>query len=283
MIRSKFILLMMLLFVVQTQAQEAEKQQQESKREEKTVVCTTPVLRLGIEVGTDISFDPINKPERIRENQSYYQDGDYDFHCGFVPEGQSISYFYFGVKPEFMFHKRFLAAAGVRFSTNSFTFNSDKDYFLWKLSENNINTHYTKINSISQKNYYFGVPLELRYFFIEKDFFVRHYILMGTTLNFLLTSNTEIAFTNPAMGKYTSQVMEYIEKPSFFQGFFYLGIGLKIGKLNNPCGRIEVHLPVASYGKTESKIINNFFGVGLQATLLIPIVKEFTLTYTVEN
>ena len=85
------------------------------------------------------------------------------------------------------------------------------------------------------------------------------------------------------MEKYKSQVMEHIEEPSFFQGIIYFGVGLKIGKLNHPCGRVEAHFPVFSYGKIDPKNMKNFVGIGLQTTFLIPIIKEHKLIYTVKD
>jgi len=288
MIRSGVILGCIMLFIAHTQAQEEQTQvQNEQSQTEKTTTIEMPRFRLGIEVGVDFLFGTINKPEQIRESQSYYYDGDYDFHCGFVADNRNFGFHYLGIKPEFLLHKKVAVTTGIRFSTNKITLNSDDKYFLWRISENETSTNYIKINSISQRNYYLGVPLEVRLFTAEKDYTVRQYFVVGTTLNFWLASNNDISFSNSAMEKYTSQLSENIGKPSFFQGVFYAGVGLKIGKMNHPCGRIEAHFPVIAYGNSKTKsftnIINNSWGFGLQATLLIPIATGKKLTYTVDN
>jgi hypothetical protein len=272
-----------MLFVSQIQAQE---EQEEKRDEQKQITITIPRLRLGIEAGVNLLFGEVKKPEQIRESQSYYSDGDYDFHCGFVPQNHNFSFFYFGLKPEYMLSKRFTASVGVRFSFYTVTLHSDKDYFLWKISETETNTNYIKIKTISQRNYYLGVPLEIKYFPREKDYAVRQYFIVGTSLNFLVTSINKVVFPNPAMEKYSSEIMSQIGDPRFFQGIFYAGAGLKLGKMNNPFGYIEAHFPVVMYGNNKSKSLattQTAPGFEFQATLQIPFFKEHQLTYTVND
>ena len=272
--KKRITVCLMMLYIVHTQAQEK-------------ITIEMPRLRLGIETGVDFSFGEINKPEMIRENQYYYQDGDYDFHCGFVFTNSNFGFLYFGVKPEYLLNKHFTVTAGLRFFTNKAMLHSDRDYFLWKVREDKINTDYIKIKSISQRNYYLGVPLEIRYFPNEKDYFARFYLVAGTTFGFLLASDNEIVFSNPAMEKYTPQVMEHIGKPNSFYGTFYTGAGIKLGKLDHICGRIEMHIPTFTYVNMNNEL--NLFtridpvSFGFQATLLIPIYTEHKLTYTIDN
>ena len=257
-----------LLFFSQLQAQE-----------EKTI--TMPRLRLGIEAGIDGFFGDINKPAMIRENQSYY----YDYDCGFIFDEQDFYAVYIGVKPEYSISKRWTVAAGVRFSFSEATLDSDRNYFLWKISETETNTNYLKINSISQKNYYVGMPLELKIFPREKDYPVRHYFVVGAVLNFLAASDNDVSFQNSAMKKYTSEVANQIGKPSAFHGNVYGGFGLKIGNTSRPFGHIEFHFPVYMFAdiKPNSFVKGEALGIGTQATLQIPIFSKHQLVYTVND
>lgn len=271
--KNRIILYFMLLFIAHNQAQE-----------QKTM--TLPRLRLGIEVGMNVLPGKINKPDLIRENQSYYRDVDDDFYCGFIPEDREFVFFNFGIKPEYSLNKRFAVAAGLRFNFNQVVLNSDKNYFLWKVSENETTANYVKIETISQKNYFVGIPIEIRFFPNEKDYFVRHYFIIGTALNFCVASINEVEFQNPAMEKYSSNILTKIGKPTVFQGYLYGGIGLKIGKMHQPFGNVEVHLPVLMFGNNKpSSLVNiiNGLGVGFRATLHIPIFAEHQLTYTVTD
>jgi hypothetical protein len=196
-----------------------------------------------------------------------------------------LGFAYLGIKPEYMLSKRFTITAGIRFFTKKVMLDSDRDYFLWKIFEDEANTDYIKIKSISQRNYYLGVPLEVRFFPNDKDYFARFYIVAGTSLNFLLASKDEVLFSNIAMEKHTSQVLQYIGTPNALWGTLYGGVGVKIGKLDRPCGRIEVHAPVLTYGYNKSNSFTNMdvAGMGFQATFLIPFATKHKLTYTVNN
>ena len=250
-----------------------------------TITILTPRLRVGVEAGVNLLFDAkVNKPPQIRENQSYYLDDDDHYYGGFVSNYQNPGLFYLGLKAEYTLSKRFAASAGMRFSYKKTTLDSDKDYFLWRVSENQASTNYVKIKSITQRNYYVGVPMEIRVFPHEKDYFVRHYFILGTALNFLAASQKDVEFVNPAMEKYSSEVVSQIKEPNLFYGLFYAGIGLKIGKMNNPFGNIEVHMPLVTYGNTKSDSfskIEGSLGVAFRTTLYIPIVKEHQLIYSV--
>jgi hypothetical protein len=256
-----------------------------------TITTTTPRWRVGIEAGVNLLFDAkINKPPQIRENQSYnYSDRydttyDNDYYGGFVSNYQSPCIFYAGIKAEYTLSRRFAVSTGARFSYKKATLNSDKDYFLWRINENQTSTNYVRIKSITQRNYYLGVPLEIRFFPAEKDYTVRQYFILGTALNFLVASTNEVVFANPAMEKHSSEVLSQIKEPNLFYGLFYIGIGLKIGKMNHPFGNIEFHFPIATYGNTKSdafSIIEGTAGIAFRTTLYIPIAKEHQLIYSV--
>ena len=270
--KSIIISCFILLFTTRIQAQEQQ-------------TLTMPRLRLGVEAGVDFLFGTFNKPAQIRESKSYYPDGDYDFHCGFVLQQSDLSYFYFGVKPEYSLNKRFSITAGVRFFTYKTAMRSDMEYFLWKISEDATTSNYVKIKEISQKNYCIGIPLEIRFFPNEKDYMVRCYFVLGTALNFTVASNQELTLVNSHMEKYASDILSQIGKSNSFYGLAYAGVGLKIGKMGHPFGRIELHFPSLAYGRSDSK---NFMtidplGFGLQTTLLIPIAKKHQLTYTITD
>ena len=180
-----FILFLILLFGFKVQAQEIE---------DVYIDISVPRWRIGVEAGVDALFGSINKPSQIRENKSYYFDNDYDFHCGFVINITKSNLYYFGVKSEYMIKKRLAVAAGLRFSINKSTINSDRDYFLWKIEETETSANYLKIKNLSQANYYLGLPIELKFFPREKDYAVRQYFIFGTSFNFLVLSKNNIDF-----------------------------------------------------------------------------------------
>jgi hypothetical protein len=265
-----------LLFAAQMQAQTEE-------------LITTPRFRLGIELGADALFGEANKLPQIRENRSYYHYyDDYDYYCGFIYDENETDFFYIGVKPEYLIHRRVAVAMGIRFSFNQIVYDSDKEYFLWKLRESGdgLNTSYLRIKDITQRNYYVGIPMEIKIFPREMDYFVRHYFILGAVFNFLVASTNDVSFKNPAMNKYTSEVSNQIDGLSTFHGNLYGGFGLKIGRTNHPFGNIEFHFPVVMLASDKPNSLlktDGAFGFGFQTSLQIPLFKNHQLTYTVIN
>ena len=237
---------------------------------------------IGIEAGVNPFFGAINPQANIRENHAFYLDTDVDYYGGFFVN-QQLTSFSFGVKPEYLIKKRLALATGIRFQFCKPYLHSDRNYFLWKVSETENSANYIKISSISQKNFYLEVPLEVRLFPREKDHIARHYFIFGTAFNFLIASSHDVQFQNPNMNKYTSQVLAHIGPPNFFQGSVYAGIGLKLGKMNYPFGNIEIHCPTLTFGKSKQNSFTKIDMVGIRffTTLNIPVNKKQKLTYTV--
>jgi hypothetical protein len=234
---------------------------------------TIPKLRLGIETGADVFFGKTDKPAMIRETRSssyYYNNHDY---YSSVYDFQDVSFFHFGIKPEYTFSKRFTVAAGLRFSFSASTLESDRDYFFWKVNETETTTNYLRINEINQTNYYLGIPMEIRYFLHRKKYFG---FILGTSYNFLLASTDDVRFVNADMKKYASNVKENLEKPDFFQGCVYAGFGVNAGRAHHPHVSFEFYFPTIMYGrkgktnsftKTEGGVSAGF---GMRVALQIP-------------
>ena len=253
---------------------------------QKEINYSIPRWRLGVEFGVNPIYGGVSSFQpNIRQSYSYYYDFDADYYGGHIRfGGTNVTSFSFGIKPEFLIKKRVAVAAGLRFNFFTAILDSDRDFFLWKLSETETSAHYVKIKNISQSNYYLEIPLEVRLFPREKDYAVRQYFVFGTAFNFLVASNTNVQFQNPNMKKYASNVMENIGEPNIFHGSVYAGIGLKFGKLNFPCGNIEIHIPVINYGNGKKNTFANTVNIPsirFQAILQIPVSKKHILTYTV--
>jgi hypothetical protein len=256
----------------------------QTKAQEQTTISYPP-FRIGFEAGVDAFFGKINKPERIRENQSYYYDEDLFFFSGFVDNYKIHNFLYLSIKPEYTVSKRFAISVGVRFAYNKVLLSSNRDCFLWRINETETKTDYVRIKNIKQDNYYIGIPLQIKFFPSEKDYFVRHYFVLGTALNFLVASPVKVTFKDKKMNIYASQVLSQIGKPSIFQGYLFGGIGLKIGNSKYPFGIIELHLNYM-YGKNNEKTLannKNKFGLGVQTTLQIPTIRKKQFTYTVND
>jgi len=242
-----------------------------------------PRLRWGVEAGADMFSGNTIKNSNIRESQSYYYDYYYNdlYYGGFMFDSYNYTRYYIGLKPEYSLSNRFVVAAGLRFSFNKSNFNSDQNYFLWKISEENLTTNYVRVREVNQNNFYAGVPLEIKFFPGQNDMIVRQYFKVGMLFNFLAASHNSVSFIDDNMEKYAGEISKQMGKPSFQSGYLYLGIGLKFGRMNHPFGSIELQAPIRVFKdkKLASFIKEPEVGFGLQTTFYIPAGKK-KLSYT---
>ena len=235
-------------------------------------------FRLGIEGGWTPFSGKTNKPDMIRESRSYYyydDDQDNIYYCGFITGKPSFNIFYFGIKPEYFFSNRLSISTGIRLSFNKVKMDSDRDFFLWRVSEDETSSNYVRINSISQKNRHIELNTKVRFFPGKRNFWIRHYYVLGNTMNFLVTSSNKASFHNPEMNHYSATVLKQIGKPSSVMGYTYVGLGLNIGSITRSFGNIEFQFPAIIHG---SENINSLVTKGqrmsffrMLATLQIPI------------
>jgi len=234
-----------------------------------------PRFRLGVEAGVGFLSGTTVTPVAVRENQSYYYDDYYYrdyYYCGYVNNYQTSSHYYLGVKPEFSITNSISIAAGLRFLGSNSTLDSDKNYFLWKVSENDLTTHYARVKSVKQNNFYVGIPVEMTVYTYKRDIIVRHFFRGGVNFNFLLASGTTPRFEDAAMNKYAKKVINDVEKKDFFTSGAFVGTGLKIGRMNRTFGTVEIRIPFVSKG--FSSFVESSTGCEFQATIYIPFGKK---------
>ncbi|MDR3327572.1 MAG: hypothetical protein LBT04_05525 [Prevotellaceae bacterium] len=251
------------------------------KSEAQKLLFEVPKLRIGVEAGLLTMNGDLVKPSAIRENRSYYYHnfGD-DFYSGFINSRNSLTNYYFSIKPEWSVTHRLTLTSGLRLSIINDELNSDQNYFLWQLPTGNSYTNFIRINGVTQKNFSIGIPLELRIYPKQMDCFLRQYFVFGAAFNFNTFSKTTIDFENPAMEKHREDILKTFEKPDVFYSYYYIGIGLKFGKQNHPFGTVELHFPmliqnnrrITSFFKTHNEV-----QVGLSTTLYIPVPTKHKL------
>ena len=236
-------------------------------------------LRLGVEAGFENFFGSNVKPPAIRESQSYYRYryNDYYYDCGYLYNEPVFTRFYFGIKPEYSINHRLAVSAGLRFSYGESSLTSDRDYFLWKINETETTTNYLSITSIRQNVHCIGIPFEWKFFTYGRDVFVRHYFKTGVVLNFAFAQDVLVHFSNNEMAKYLPEIKKQFEAPNSFYGHLILATGLKIGRMKNPFGSVEIQVPIHFTEKTN---LSSLFkadvpvGIGIQTTFYLPFGKE---------
>ena len=231
--------------------------------------------RIGFEFGANSFFGETILPDQIRESKSLYEYDD--FRCGLPLPEQTIDNFYGGIKLETFFRNNRLGfTTGLRFSELSSEINTNwrYNYFIWLLHQNETNTDYLRIQKIKQKNYYLGIPLELRYLLRKRnDSFFNPYIKLGAAVNYCLSTNNHVTFYSSEMNKYAGELDEQIKKPKSFYAFVYPAFGFRFGKLKNVWFNIEADFPGFLIGDKVQPFIRTDFGMGMQLSLQIPLSK----------
>jgi len=234
-----------------------------------------PRFRLGIEAGVGFLDGKTITPAAVRESRSYYYDDYYYrdyYYCGYVNDYHTTPHYYVGLKPEFSITNSISIAAGMRFLGSNSTLNSDKNYFLWKVSENDLTTNYVRVKHVKQNNLFIGIPVEMMVYTYKRDIRFRHYCRGGVNFNFLLASETTPQFENSAMSRYADKVINDIEKKNFFTPTAFIGTGLKIGRMNRPFGTFEFRIPFVLKGNTSfSSFAKSSVGFEFQTAISIPV------------
>ena len=230
--------------------------------------------KIGLEFGSNGFWGETIVPNQVRASNSAYQYDD--FYYDYPDMNQVLSNIYGGIKYESFFYKNRLGlAVGLRFSQFSSEMNAsgrNQKYFAWLLRQDELTTDYLMLQKIEQKNYYLGIPLELRYFFRNNSFF-SWYFKLGTTVNYCLSTNNTITFNDSAMEQYTGAIEEQIDKPSLFNALVYPAWGFKLGNMKSIWGNIEIHLPGFLIGKKAHPFVRQDAGMGIQLSVQIPLNK----------
>jgi hypothetical protein len=230
-------------------------------------------IKLAAEFGYDAYFGDTKKPDKVRETQSASPYSD-DFHYDFIGPEQIINIVYLGLKSEFLFlNNRLGLATGLRFSQYFTNLDSDREYFLWRLRQEATYTDYVRIQDITQKSYYLGLPLEVRFFLNKRDRVFRPYVKIGAALNWRLHTSHAVNFHSQAMNRHEDQVSDGIEPPRRFNAYLYPAIGFKVGRTS--WFNFEFHFPYLMLTPGSSSFFDDYpnigFGAGLQLSVQIPI------------
>jgi len=230
--------------------------------------------KIGVEFGYSSFGGKIIAPDRIRASSSEYEYDD--FYNRQINSNQWLDNIYGSIKYETFFcDNRLGVAAGLRFSKFSYGINPDQDqqYFLWLSSQSETATNYLTIRNISQKNYYIGIPVELRFLLRKQDPLLNHYVKLGVAVNYRLLTTNSVTFFAPEMIKYTGDVEGIVGKPGLFNTFIYPTYGFVLGDMEKVCVNMEFTVPILIGGKVHT-LFNPYAGVGMQLSVQIPINKK---------
>ena len=239
-------------------------------------------IKLGVEYGSDFLFGTTIKPDMVRESKSsYYWFDDYNFYCGILPKYETLNVNYLGIKPEMSFAKnRIGIATGIRLSKYSTNLGSDREYYLWKIHQDEINTEYIKIRYVTQNSYYLGIPLEAKFYPNKRELPVQFYLKTGAVFNYRIYTSNKIKFQNKSTESYTETINDQVNQNlKDFNSYMFVGLGLKIGRHHTnyrkyiPHMNIEIHALNIMFTDKASSFIRTNAGLGFQLTTQIPLGK----------
>jgi hypothetical protein len=184
--------------------------------------------------------------------------------------------FHLGVKSEFFFFKnRVGVAAGIRVSKFSGSFESDNsNFFIWLLRQEGMHTDYVRIRSITQNNYYIGIPLEIRFFPNGRELPFQHYFKLGAAFNYRVHTEYKTKFYDKQMQAHAGTIEAQLGEPNFFNSYIYPSFGFKIGRSSSPWINVEVHLPGALVTPQSISFFEDGAGIGLQISAQLPLGKS---------
>ncbi len=229
---------------------------------------------VGVEAGLFLRNQKAQNIDQIRLSGIEYKPY-YDYYANDYPydEYTTKDIYYFGIKPEYQITDRFSITSGIRFSFHKDMLKSDRSFFLWEAPGNTNNINYLRVANIQQTVYNVGIPLEVRLYPQKRDKTIRQYFVIGAMFNLVAFTNTDVNFLHSAMEKYEQDIKDQLNKPNNFSTYYYLGIGWKIGKTNNPFGNLEFHFPIlsASGNRVSSFAESKVHLFGVNTSLKIPI------------
>ena len=148
-----------------------------------TSFADEPYWAMNIAAGFDFFGTTPREMDNIRAYRSsnQYLYGSHD--------KMAVSY-YFSFMPEYYLLNQISVSTGLRLTNTKSKYESDYDYFYYKIKEDGYNTYYQKVRSFSQTSTYVGIPLEFR-FTIRGNGRPTPYIRGGMVFNFHLTTATK--------------------------------------------------------------------------------------------
>lgn len=224
---------------------------------------------IGIETGYVLYGSEFSQPDLIRKQDQYSYPSD-------IYNNTIMNNWYIGAKTEFRSKDYNIGVlTGLRFSSlysasgnKNSEENNDFYYFLFREEDTSI--EYLRLQGISHRAGYVGIPLEIRYFIINTES-VGLFCKASVELHYLLNSTSNVHFLLDDMEKYEDEVISNFEKSNDMFSAFYLSGGLKLGKIDEINFNLEAVLPSFIITGNNSIINNPFPGGGFQFNIQIPL------------
>ena len=180
----------------------------------------------------------------------------FEFISDFLPQSERISF-----------------GTGLRITGQTASSRYWEDMY-WLVKEGPNLRDYVSIGSMSQRNFYLGVPLYFRVFFNSQENRVRPYVKFDASMDFLLGYRNSIDITNSHMRTlYEDKLEEEMGKPDHFHVSSSAAVGLRIN-CNHFYVCPEIVLPRIEIGGSPFTFFDKseYIGsVGVKLSFLFPM------------
>ncbi len=217
---------------------------------------------------------------------SYSSSSEYDFVRAGVLETSnassmlnSISFqpyanvnFVYNVNEKIAFSGGFKYVSSFAVVGNSLFDNSENNFFYLHSKTDNLNTYYYRVNNIRQKVQYVGIPIDFRYsspFYLP---YLRIFGRVGTDIMFKVSEESNVEFYNENSEIHEQEVIQLFDQAKTTFIALNFSLGYQLGKQGKPNLLIGANLPSIILNGRGSGIVNPGAGIGMYATLIVPIM-----------
>lgn len=141
------------------------------------------------------------------------------------------------------------------------------DYFVFRYAEQDLDTYFARIESVTQRTEYLALPLQLR-FFPTHARKVRFYMKLSFENNFKIGSMGSVKFLQDEMQSNEDAVLSGLDRPGAYNAAISLAGGLRLHGNKRLAGGFEIIGPTAFLTGDALGMVSPSVGMGFQINLL---------------
>ena len=143
------------------------------------------------------------------------------------------------------------------------------DYFYYRFREEGTVTEYYRIREFQQNAHYVGVPVDLRYSPLNRNFKIT--VRAGTEINYRIASNGSADFVDREMEQYEDQFIDSFDRPDPLNVIIVVGAGISYGKPGKANYGVEIAGPCVSVTQKAGGMFTPTAGAGFSLFVKVPL------------
>jgi hypothetical protein len=226
-----------------------------------------------VEAGYVFPVGTIKESISIRQNISYYYVDQYSSgHISSTTSGLLLGIRYEYYLPRVMSGiSTGLRFIGLNTKISGYT-SRTSEFFYLRYSMQGSDTKFARVKSLTEDNYLFNVPLEIRFIpFQHKDFSL--FAMAGLEFSIInLKKGADIKFQDDGIELHKNAILERISGPTNKNySTFYSSVGVRLGQEGKPNYTLEVLLPSLLLTRNSFYLVDvDYFG-GFKLSVQFPV------------